>query len=212
MLDVGIGGGRTTLHFASLVKECVGVDYSESMVRACEARFPNRPVSVSFHVADARSMDFLGDEVFDVVLFSFNGIDCMPHEDRLRTLREIRRVLGNGGLLFFSSHNLQYDKLLAFQRRAGPFGIMRSGVRYLLLRLLNVRHGRVTEREYAMIRDGAHRFRFKFYYIKPKAQITQLSDLGFTNIRVFALSDGTEIHDEALARTTDSYLYYLCTR
>lgn len=35
MLDIGVGAGRTTHHFASLAKEYVGVDYSKNMIRAC---------------------------------------------------------------------------------------------------------------------------------------------------------------------------------
>ena len=38
MLDVGIGGGRTTHHFARLVKEYVGIDYSEKMIDACNKK------------------------------------------------------------------------------------------------------------------------------------------------------------------------------
>ena len=35
MLDIGIGGGRTTHFFAPRVKEYVGIDYSQDMVAEC---------------------------------------------------------------------------------------------------------------------------------------------------------------------------------
>jgi ubiquinone/menaquinone biosynthesis C-methylase UbiE len=32
MLDIGVGGGRTTVHFAQLVKTYEAIDYSEEMI------------------------------------------------------------------------------------------------------------------------------------------------------------------------------------
>ena len=41
--------------------------------------------------------------------------------------------------------------------------------------------------------------------------IRQLSDLGFSDIRVFDLSEGKEVVDRAaLNENRDSWLYYLC--
>ncbi len=42
MLDIGVGAGRTTVHFAPLVQEYVGIDYSENMIKACKSSFPNK--------------------------------------------------------------------------------------------------------------------------------------------------------------------------
>jgi len=39
MLDIGVGGGRTTVHFAPLAKQYLGLDYSTEMVEACQSRF-----------------------------------------------------------------------------------------------------------------------------------------------------------------------------
>ena len=57
MLDLGVGGGRTTVHFANRVREYVGADYSESMILECRNRFAGGPPHISFTVCDARSMD-----------------------------------------------------------------------------------------------------------------------------------------------------------
>ena len=40
MLDIGVGTGRTTMHFAGLVKEYVGVDYSSALIQACPEKIP----------------------------------------------------------------------------------------------------------------------------------------------------------------------------
>lgn len=106
MLDIGVGAGCITYHFAPLVREYVGVDYSENMIRACRLKFKNSSKKISFRVADAKDLSFFGDNYFDLSLFSFNGIDYMGHDDRLRTLCEIYRITKNGGYFCFSTHNL----------------------------------------------------------------------------------------------------------
>jgi len=67
MLDIGVGGGRTTLHFAHLVNEYVGSDYDENMIYACRKRFPDFDNTVSFLPADARSMNIFEDGFFDFI-------------------------------------------------------------------------------------------------------------------------------------------------
>src|SRR5205809_745633 len=81
MLDLGVGGGRTTLHFAKWAKEYVGADYSPSMIAQCQRRFSGYPAHLSFRVCDARSMGMFETGSFDFTLFSFNGIDSVSHED-----------------------------------------------------------------------------------------------------------------------------------
>src|SRR2546423_13692484 len=91
MLDLGVGGGRTTLHFAKWAREYIGTDYSENMIGECRRRFSAYPDHISFAVCDARSMEMFASGFFDFVLFSFNGIDYVAHADRLKILKEIRR-------------------------------------------------------------------------------------------------------------------------
>src|SRR5688572_6103499 len=105
MLDIGIGGGRTTFHFAKLCRRYVGTDISEGMIEACRRRFANWPDTVSFQVSDATKMPQFRDGEFDVVMFSFNGIDCIDPQGRLAALGEIARVLKPGGVFIFSAHN-----------------------------------------------------------------------------------------------------------
>ena len=103
LLDIGVGAGRTTEYFAGLADEYVGLDLSPAMVEACGARFPD----VRFEVADVRDLSRFPDGSFDVVLFSFNGVDCVGSDaDRQRAFAEMRRVCAEGGRLFFSSKNL----------------------------------------------------------------------------------------------------------
>jgi ubiquinone/menaquinone biosynthesis C-methylase UbiE len=61
MLDIGVGGGRTTKYFFPLAKEYVGIDYSPEMIQACKKKFPE----LRFEVADVRNLSLFGDGHFD---------------------------------------------------------------------------------------------------------------------------------------------------
>ena len=102
VLDLGVGGGRTTPHLLVRAGRYVGVDYSPEMIRLCREKFPG----VEFREADASNMPLLQDQSFDVIFFSFNGIDWLwPSEKRHSCIRECRRLLRPGGIFIFSSHN-----------------------------------------------------------------------------------------------------------
>ncbi len=107
MLDIGVGGGRTTQHFSPLAGEYTGIDYSPAMITACRQRFAGATRPMTLEVGDARRMAQFADDSFDFILFSFNGIDAVSHGDRLQILQEVRRVGKPGGYFCFSSHNLQ---------------------------------------------------------------------------------------------------------
>jgi SAM-dependent methyltransferase len=102
ILDLGVGGGRTTPYLADLASHYVGVDYAASMIEACRNKFPN----LQFNVADAADLSTFPDGAFDGVVFAFNGIDyVLPGESRARCLEHIHRVLKADGCVIFSSHN-----------------------------------------------------------------------------------------------------------
>jgi ubiquinone/menaquinone biosynthesis C-methylase UbiE len=102
VLDVGVGGGRTTPYLSQLASRYVGVDYSREMIGTCRRKFPQ----LEFHIADASDLSEFRDASFDAVVMSFNTIDyLLPDEKRRKCLRECRRVLREGGVLIFSSHN-----------------------------------------------------------------------------------------------------------
>jgi ubiquinone/menaquinone biosynthesis C-methylase UbiE len=88
MLDIGVGGGRTTHFFSQITKEYIWVDYCENMVKVCREKF-NRYSNVSFAVADARDLSVYKDDTSDFILFSFGVFDVVEHKDRTRVLGEI---------------------------------------------------------------------------------------------------------------------------
>jgi ubiquinone/menaquinone biosynthesis C-methylase UbiE len=123
VLDLGVGGGRTTSYLSRVASRYVGVDYSEAMIQVCKKRFPD----LDFVLADASDLSAFADASMDAIVFSFNGLDyVVPDEKRLRCLRECRRVLRPEGVFVFSSHNPRsilvradwdHGRLRAFARR-----------------------------------------------------------------------------------------------
>ena len=102
ILDLGVGGGRTTAYLSSTAARYVGVDYAPEMVAACRKKFPQ----LEFETENASDLSRFETSSFDAVVMAFNAMDyVIPDECRLRALREIRRVLKPGGILIFSSHN-----------------------------------------------------------------------------------------------------------
>jgi len=101
ILDIGCGTGRTTKHLNQAGYDVVGVDYAPEMIRVANKKYPD----IEFDVMNARRLEF-DDELFDVVLFSFNGLDCIyPESGRWEAFEEMKRVLKPGGKLILSSHN-----------------------------------------------------------------------------------------------------------
>ena len=155
------------------------------------------------------------DGSFDFVLFSYNGIDYVSHDDRLKILQEVRRVGKPGGYFCFSTHNLNSGAHLFELRRMISFNprLARRTKQRLELRFLHnrdVRAATVRNSPYAVINDGAHGYKLLTYYIRPLEQIAQLKE-NFTDIRVFSLATGGEIKDSSQLRSIeDAWLYYLC--
>lgn len=214
MLDLGIGGGRTTQYFAPLVAEYIGIDYSPNMIEASQRRFPNLTGNITLEVGDVRDLSRYSDSYFDFILFSFNGLDYISHSDRIQALQEIHRVTKPNGFFCFSTHNLQgieshfdWQQQLSFN----PFAIYVNLVMYLILRLVNLSYNRkkLSQSDSAIIKDEPHNFRLATYYIRPLTQLQQLEPY-FYNTKIFLWHNGQEIKTRSeLLNNKDMWLYYL---
>jgi ubiquinone/menaquinone biosynthesis C-methylase UbiE len=102
ILDLGVGTGRTTPYLRSIARDYVGLDYSPRMITECRRIHPD----ATLVVGDAADLSIFPDRSFDAVVFSYNGIDYLyPDSKRHKSLREIHRVLREGAVFIFSSHN-----------------------------------------------------------------------------------------------------------
>lgn len=193
VLDVGCGAGRTAVFLSRWTEQYTALDYSSQMLERARGWLPD----VRFIHCDAREMHVFGDAEFDVVFFANNGLDSLEHEDRLRALAEIRRILVPGGLFTFSSHNRDHkDARLQPRLRftPDPFMLARRIVRFHRC-ARNRRTNRAYERDekdYAIINDRSHNYSLITYYMTIKDQVAQLKAAGFKPIEVYNL-DGKEL-------------------
>lgn len=216
MLDIGIGGGRTTQHFSPLAGEYTGIDYSPQMIAACQQRFARSPPAIALEVGDARNMHQFADNSFDFILFSFNGIDYVSVSDRLKILSEIARVGKTGCYFYFSSHNLQGMATEFNWHTKLSLNPLKTYVNLVILGLLNIFNLEITRKQletadYLIIKDESHNFRLQTYYIRPQAQIQQLQS-SFGEIEIYSWQTGLEITDlQELSTNSEMWFYYLCT-
>ena len=70
ILDLGVGGGRTTAFLSNKGGKYIGIDFSQPMIDVCCKKFPG----LEFYCEDASDLRRFDDGTFDVVVFSFNGI------------------------------------------------------------------------------------------------------------------------------------------
>lgn len=228
MLDMGVGGGRTTSYFAPIAKSYIGADYASQMVKVCREKFKDK---YKFIESDVRSMNEFEDNSFDFVLFSFNGIDSFGHQDRLKALKEIRRVLKNNGYFCFSSHNLNWKNLQnLFSFKLNDYNnknmfeiknpikrqtyLFKTKYRAFRLALLNKSFkmadliARLREKDYGHIYDNSLNGKAKIYYISYHEQLRQLERAGF--IETFSYSrNGLKTTDEE-ELNNGGWIYYLC--
>jgi SAM-dependent methyltransferase len=215
MLDLGVGSGRTGWTFAPLVRRYVGIDYAPPMVERAQRLLGADP-NVTIAVGDARDLSAV-EGTFDFVLFSFNGIDAVGHEDRLKVLRAVRDKLKPDGHFLFSAHQLG---ALPLERKKERDPARLASFPYRAYAALDdFRHGRqadrvnakldlvaARERGWTIVARG-HNFTVEDHYVDPEFQLTQLRECGLEAIAVLDTA-GREVELPFGGR--DPWLDYLC--
>ena len=233
MLDMGVGGGRTTKYFAPLVKSYIGADYAPAMLKVCRKRYGG---GFNFIECDAREMKAFKDNSFDFVFFSYNGIDSFSHKDRMAALKEADRVLRNDGIFYFSSHNLNWeglkdlftvknsikkisdsDKSLTAENE-NPIMYVTKGAKAayrvfrlnLLNRAIDMKSfiDKLRRDERGNIYDNSLNGKASVYYITPKEQKRQLRQSGFVDIFTYSRT-GIQTGDEGVLNRS-GWVYYFC--
>lgn len=187
ILDIGVGAGRTVKALLQLSPDYLGIDYSQEMIAACQARYPG----IRFEHADARWLTSVPDASITLAFFSCNGVSMVGHEDRLLIMREVHRVLKPGGLFLFTTYNRNSPEARAgfcfpeFAFSANPVRLAVRCVRHVRdtaisawRRWQNLRH-EVHAPGYAVINDKCHHHGVMLYYITLAEQRLQLEAAGF---------------------------------
>jgi SAM-dependent methyltransferase len=197
ILDVGIGGGRTTPYLRQISKIYTGTDFSEAMIQAARQRFP----AVDFLTCDARDLSRFQNGQFAAVFFFGPGIDYVSGADRLLVLKEISRVLRARGIFILTSHNLEAHFLSALEYRfrfrinqlvADNLLRLRIWISHCKGALWNIIHdeGCAVFLDYNACGAG-----LLTYYMRRSAQIRQLIENGFSEVEAID-ENGNMINDD----------------
>lgn len=183
ILDIGVGGGRTSALLAPMASDYVGIDYTSEMIVLARSNHPG----LSFETMDARDLSAFPDGRFDLVVFSYNGIDSVGADGRAAIMREVWRVLTPSGVFVFSTFNRNWTGF--GQIRARPGIEWTPDPLRLAYRLMMNGIGRVRRRRYmpleqrggehAILLHPAHNFGIMVYATTPLQLAGQLAAAGF---------------------------------
>jgi SAM-dependent methyltransferase len=219
VLDIGIGGGRTTGLLAESARSYVGIDLSPEMLDLARQRFPGQDL----REGNAVDLGGLPDAAYDLVVFSFNGLDALEHDDRGAALAAMARVARPEGRVLFSSLNLDG---VSFDERpwrvAG--GVLSPRFRYHLADAARhpgsvVRSMQNFRRTRHEVEDGlgwarrplrAHEFRFVVHFATMEETVAETEAAGLEVVAAYA-DDGTELVPST-AHTDADYVHFVCRR
>lgn len=101
LLDIGIGAGRTVGLLKLVSEDYLGIDYSPALLERARAHYPDEKLIL----ADARDLSDLPASHYRLVMFSFNGIDSLDHDDRMKVMAQVSRVMHPDGYFVYSTLN-----------------------------------------------------------------------------------------------------------
>jgi SAM-dependent methyltransferase len=127
ILDFGCGYGRCVAELRSLgFQNVTGFDFSREMITRGKSEVPELDLrhihALPIHEAD---------DAFDVTMLVAVLTCIVADDDQASVLKEMRRLLRPGGIIFISDMLLQHDarnqKRYAARKDFGPFGVFETG-------------------------------------------------------------------------------------
>ncbi len=111
VLDCACGIGTQAIGLAALGYQVSGTDLSPKAIGRAKAEAQQRGLSISFHVADFRTLDQDVRGIFDVVIACDNSLPhLLDDHDMLMAAKSILTKMESGGLFIASIRD--YDKVL----------------------------------------------------------------------------------------------------
>jgi ubiquinone/menaquinone biosynthesis C-methylase UbiE len=116
-LEIGFGTGLNLPHYPAGTSRITAIDLNPGMGRFARSRSAASRIQVDYRTLNGESLDF-PDRAFDSVVCTWT-LCSIP--DPVRALREVLRVLKQGGRFFFVEHGLSPDaSVRRWQHRLTP--------------------------------------------------------------------------------------------
>ena len=204
ILDLGVGGGRTVSLLRAISDDYTAIDYTAELVAVCRRRHPG----VRILAMDARDLGTFADRSFFLATFSYNGIDAVDYGGRLQILREVHRVLEDGGAFVVSMHNSDGPEhtsrfrlpLPPLKRNPIRLGLQLINVaRRVPIALYNHRRHRHRNQRFAthdLVNAAAHDFGIVIVMTTLTEQKRELENAGFVVEAVFDNVQGRPVTDQ----------------
>lgn len=208
VLDIGIGGGRTTNFLIKKCKSYIGIDYSMVFVKAVKIKFPNKDI----RCMDARNLQILESNSFDFINFSFNGIDYVDLNGRKQILSEIWRVLKPGGIFFFSTHNKShttFNKPAWVNSENSLWTNFKTFFKLMPFYPVHLKqkNKEIINVDYAIINDCAHNYSLFTFYTTPDFLRKQLAEFCFSEIDLFSKTSKIDNYENL-----DDWIFVTCKK
>jgi SAM-dependent methyltransferase len=211
ILDLGVGAGRTARYLSQLASRYECIDYSPVMIERLRRTVP----SLSARQGDMRDLSAFEANSFDLVLAASNVISAVSHDDRLKVLSEVQRVLRPGGVFVFSSHNRNSRIALNGPRLRFSRNPVRQLANVASFVRQTVNHARTSkfrklESDYALLTDTGHDYSLLHYYIDRKTQRAQLTRAGFELL--YEITDAVRMLGETDDDSDSNHIHYVARR
>lgn len=108
-LDIGCGNGRHTELLAAHGADAIGVDVSRGLLSAAATRQRDHGFAADLVQGDAATLPF-ADDTFGQIVYVATLHHLRPESTRRKSLAELGRVLGSGGLALISAWSTAHDR------------------------------------------------------------------------------------------------------
>lgn len=203
LLDVGCGGGRTTIPLVKMNFDVTAFDITPAMIELTKQNLKKFKLKANAEVGDATKIKY-PQEDFDYALFSFNGLEAIPgKKNRRKALKEIYRVLKPKGIFIFTTNTTKYFK------GKTKFFFFKESLKYYFSKIFRFKnkYSRIKDFEY-----GDCFLNFKppmfMHFSSPKKVKKNLKKIGFKLL----YSDFRDIIEKKEKLNLKKDYFYVCKK
>ena len=110
ILNIGCGPGREAISLSKIGFDVVGIDISEKEIDIAKKESVKLDLNIEFKLCDGINLDF-GNDYFDYsIIWAQTMGNIYLKRNRIKILKENKRVLKSKGILCFSVHDYNFIK------------------------------------------------------------------------------------------------------